>query len=383
MQLGFERYEFVGTVLTPYIACVNNTYKMNKSKVVAVLAALIFSCNILHAQLNTLGPFRLLAPINDTLFYTAPGSLSSVRFVWTTSENAIYYTWLYLSLSIPGNPIVEAPVVRVQAPDTTLTLTMGYFDHILDSLGAVLPGDSVQVVWGTIAKTSIDWVGRWCDSGRTFWLVRSAQIQAFDLLSPGNQTRILLGGNPSNPMQFSWQRAVSPAPSNVQYVIELATSPNFTNSLYMGASDSLGLSPQLSFSVAQFDSLLAAAGVNLGDSIQLYWKVVAQVSRTSVSSTSTYSAWFVRTGLTSSTIRVSENQFSLYPNPAKELVRINGHGAVMEDVRVFHMNGAEVMQLQPQTDVAELQVHALPAGIYVVRVQSKLGVFNSRLVISR
>jgi hypothetical protein len=68
MQLGFERYEFVGMVLTPYVAFVNNTYKLNKSKVAAVLAALIFSCNILHAQLNTLGPFRLLAPINDTLF---------------------------------------------------------------------------------------------------------------------------------------------------------------------------------------------------------------------------------------------------------------------------------------------------------------------------
>lgn len=378
---------------------------MKGTKVIAVITALIFHCYAIDAQIqkpsvlqssvdfgevqnqrttNTLGPFRLLSPMNDTLLYTEPGSLSSVRFRWTTSENAYRYLWSYMNLEFPGNPQISAPVIPVLAPDTALSITMGYFDHILDSLGAVLPGDSVKLVCGAFAQTAIfNPVGRWPDTLIVFWLVRSAQIQAFDLQSPANLTRVLVGGNPANPMQFNWQRAVSPAPRDVQYAIELATSPSFTNPMYVGASDSLGVSARASFSVGRFDSLLAAAGVNLGDSIQLYWKVDARLSRTSVTSTSTYSAWFVRTGLTSSTSRVSENQLSLYPNPAKELVRINGHGAVMEDVRVFHVNGAEVMQLQPNAEVADLVVHALPAGTYVVRVQSKFGVFHGRLVITR
>lgn len=333
---------------------------------------------------NTLGPFQLLTPLSNIILYTEPGSLNAVTFRWTTSAHATNYTWSYLNATFTGNPQINAPTIPLQAPDTALTITMGYLDHIMDSLGAVMPGDSVLLIWGAFAKMAIsDPGGRWPDSLRTCWLVRSAQIQAFDLESPANQTRVLLGGTPSNPMQFSWQRAVSPAPRGVQYVLQLDTSPNFTNALFVGTADSLGLAPQLRFTVGQFDSLLAAAGVNLGDSIQLYWKVVAQLSRTSVTSTSTYSAWFVRTGLTSSTAPLAESQFSMYPNPAKDFVLINGRGAVMDEVRVFNLNGAEVLQLQPQSDLAKLQVHDLAAGTYLVRVQTKMGVRNLRLVVTR
>lgn len=362
--------------------------KLKRTKTIAILTMLVFKCSLLVAQIqtpmNTLGPFQLMDPVNQTVFYTEPGGLSTLNFKWSTSANAFSYTWFYMDVGFPGSPLIQAPAITIPAPDTALSITSGYLDHVMDTSGVVMPGDSVLLTWGVKSKlnASDPW-GRTSDNALVFWLVRSAQIQAFDLLSPLNQSRVLLGGTASNPVHFSWQRAVSPAPRGVQYVVQIDTTPSFTNVWFVGASDSMGLIPQLSFTVGQFDSLLAAMGVNLGDSIQIHWKVVAQLSRTSVTSTSTYSAWFVRTGLTSSTAHVSQSQLSMYPNPAKELVVINCPGAIMEDVRVFNVSGAEVIQLQPQADVAELRVHALLAGTYMVRVQTNSGVRHSRLIVTR
>gem|GEM_PF-5070524 len=362
--------------------------KLKHTKTIAILTVLVFKCSLLGAQIqtpmNTLGPFQLMDPVNQTVFYTEPGGLTTLNFKWSTSANAFSYTWFYMDVGFPGSPLIQAPTITVQAPDTALSITSDYLDHVLDTSGVVMPGDSVQLVWGVRSRLdALDPFGRTSDNALVFWLVRSAQIQAFDLLSPLNQSRVLLGGSPSNPVHFSWQRAVSPAPRGVRYVVQIDTTPGFTNAWFVGAADSMGIRPQLSFTVGQFDSLLAAMGVILGDSLQIHWKVVAQLSRTSVTSTSTYSAWFVRTGLTSSTALMTESQMSIYPNPAKELVVINCQGAIMEDVRIFNMNGAEVLQLQPQTDVVKLHLHTLPAGTYTVRVQTNGGIRHSRLVVTR
>lgn len=379
--------------------------KRKHTNTLAALTIFMFHCCFIDAQMlqpsalksneawhdaqtqlpmNTLGPFQLMVPVNLAVFYTEPGGLSTLNFKWTTSANAFSYTWFYMDVGFPGSPLIQAPAITIPAPDTVLSITSGYLDHVMDTSGVVMPGDSVLLTWGVKSKlnASDPW-GRTSDNALVFWLVRSAQIQAFDLLTPMNQSRVLLGGTASNPVHFSWQRAASPAPRGVQYVVSIDTTPGFTNALFVGAADSMGLRPQLSFTIGQFDSLLAAMGVNLGDSIQLHWKVVAQLSRTSVTSTSTYSAWFVRTGLTTSTSHMTESHMSIYPNPANELVVINCQGAVMEDVRLFNINGAEVLHLKPQADVIELRVHTLPAGAYMLRVQTNGGMRHSRLVVTR
>lgn len=89
-------------------------------------------------------------------------------------------------------------------------------------------------------------------------------------------------------------------------------------------------------------------------------------------------AYFALDNLTYGTLSVSENHLnrvSMYPNPATELVHIEGSGIL----RITGINGQTVLQqsLEKQT---ELSIAHFPNGTYIVEIFSESGISRSTLV---
>lgn len=68
------------------------------------------------------------------------------------------------------------------------------------------------------------------------------------------------------------------------------------------------------------------------------------------------------------------NNIKLYPNPAQSLLNIDLGRTKVQAIRIFSIHGKEIMSIaQPQTKIVNLDVNQLPAGIYLVQLQSAGG----------
>ena len=79
----------------------------------------------------------------------------------------------------------------------------------------------------------------------------------------------------------------------------------------------------------------------------------------------------------------SQNQFSIYPNPAKE--KINIHLATINSGKIFITDntGREISEKDFNGNDVELNVSIIPTGLYFLSVQSEKGIFNRKIVISK
>ena len=75
----------------------------------------------------------------------------------------------------------------------------------------------------------------------------------------------------------------------------------------------------------------------------------------------------------------NETDFGIYPNPAKDMLRIEGKGILQ--VEMFNIVGQKVLNINEGFEA--IQLTDLPDGMYLVRVQSKQGEQNFKLLIER
>jgi len=83
---------------------------------------------------------------------------------------------------------------------------------------------------------------------------------------------------------------------------------------------------------------------------------------------------------TNSTASVKENAiegFSMYPNPTKDILKLNAQEQIQE-VSVYNLLGQKVMKFTPNTLQTSINIGALNAGIYVlkVKVANKVGSYR-------
>ena len=77
--------------------------------------------------------------------------------------------------------------------------------------------------------------------------------------------------------------------------------------------------------------------------------------------------------------------FTVFPNPSKGTVHIGGNGKSIRSVRVSNVLGEEVYRMDTAncgTDIS-IDLSALKAGVYFVKVESSAGNFTSRIVLER
>jgi hypothetical protein len=76
--------------------------------------------------------------------------------------------------------------------------------------------------------------------------------------------------------------------------------------------------------------------------------------------------------------RSSDVFVSLYPNPAWTETTVQIHGAEIKMARMLDVNGRQVLETEGQ---GQLDVSALPSGVYFVEVETDRGVFVRKLIV--
>jgi len=75
------------------------------------------------------------------------------------------------------------------------------------------------------------------------------------------------------------------------------------------------------------------------------------------------------------------SNFSIYPNPATDVLNIaSKNGVAIESVQILDINGRIVNQNSSSSDAVQVNVSNLNAGVYFVKVQSELGVGTSKFI---
>ena len=76
----------------------------------------------------------------------------------------------------------------------------------------------------------------------------------------------------------------------------------------------------------------------------------------------------------------TKNEFTIYPNPANEILFISGteYGA---SIKLYSVQGVELISLSHITDQTSIDVSMLPAGIYFLKIQHQSGVLEQKIII--
>ncbi len=80
----------------------------------------------------------------------------------------------------------------------------------------------------------------------------------------------------------------------------------------------------------------------------------------------------------------SSNTFSVYPNPATEVININLQGIKAKTIRVIDIAGREVKSVIPAGNetIVTIPVNGLGAGIYLVELHSTEGIERKKITVS-
>jgi hypothetical protein len=180
--------------------------------------------------------------------------------------------------------------LTIPSNTNSLTLTLGQIDAALASLG-LEPGQSQPGFWTVWAYKAQGAPGP--DSLRaTTWRAitfgrQAITLSPFNLVSPpDNTTLVTLPTNP-NTVNVTWTRSGTGAVTYKWFF----TAPSLTGSVptIVRSSNNDGLDTVLTLRVSQIDSILASAGVAVGDSVDGEWSVFAYRSATdSLASTQTF-----------------------------------------------------------------------------------------------
>lgn len=77
---------------------------------------------------------------------------------------------------------------------------------------------------------------------------------------------------------------------------------------------------------------------------------------------------------------IDNNQFSVYPNPAKDNVRI-ASGSVIKNVQVYSITGEQIMFVQPNSNLADISIDGLASGVYILRIETADGNEMKRIIV--
>ncbi|MDD3630673.1 MAG: T9SS type A sorting domain-containing protein [Bacteroidales bacterium] len=83
----------------------------------------------------------------------------------------------------------------------------------------------------------------------------------------------------------------------------------------------------------------------------------------------------------SNSIVENENNFSIYPNPANDLLIINS-AISMNQITIINNIGQVVMNVEPNTDTYQINTSTLPEGIYTARIITKNGLSTKLIVVA-
>lgn len=244
---------------------------------------------------DVIRPFDLKSPSNQTILEVTGNGNKTAEISWEIAGTGnISYEWF---LDVPGgnftNPIVSLPANN-SGNDTTLTITFPDIESLLIANGLNI-GDTLKAIWDVEASNAAGSAFS-ANGPYEIWIVRGSVITPFTLTSPANNTRLVVQGDASTPVNIAWS-AAGAGNYNYDWMIDLPGG-NFSPPLAQLKSDNNGTATTLSLDFAAVDNLLASLGLALGDSVNAIWTVRANEGNDVVQSQNTFNIKFVRGALT-------------------------------------------------------------------------------------
>jgi hypothetical protein len=224
---------------------------------------------------------QLLSPPNNFSARIEGASNTEVPISWTSSGIAgTNYTW---NLGVAGGPVVVAVST---ANDTTLTLNFGAIDAVLAGANVAV-NDTANLIWWVSATAGANNL-----NSDTFniQLIRGVVIQSFDLVFPPNNLSLFVQGAGNTPVNVTW--SASDAGATYVWNLFVPGTPNIP--VISLPSNNGGLDTVLSLNFAAINGVLASAGVNVGDSINLAWNVTASRNGVSINSNTNHNLTLIR-----------------------------------------------------------------------------------------
>jgi hypothetical protein len=82
------------------------------------------------------------------------------------------------------------------------------------------------------------------------------------------------------------------------------------------------------------------------------------------------------------TLKNDKQTVTVFPNPATDHVRIMGNGKVnLAKAQIFDLSGRMIAEKKLQSGANTVMINELPAGTYIVRVETNTGtVYNQKII---
>ncbi len=264
-----------------------------------------------------LSAFNLTAPANNARVGVSQNSTQNINITWTNGFATTYKWFLATQSGTFNNPIVVLPSNN-SGQATTLTLTSGAIDQILANLG-LAKGDSALVKWTVYGYYGTDSLKASADFNLT--LIRNRRLNPFILLTPANNTRLIVRKNDPKLVQINWQFSLGA--NRYNFLLD-QPSGNFSTPIVSLLSNNNGTAPNLDLTSGGIDSLLNALGIAEGDSAKLKWTIEAnEATFDKMFATEPFNITFIRERLNQSTNEITiDKLIQLYPNPTSNVVYV-------------------------------------------------------------
>jgi len=269
-------------------------------------------------QFNT---FDIQSPANNARVVTRPNDNNAVVIRWTSAgAGADRYRWL---ATTPGGSF-SSPLFAIDSDnngnDTTLTVTIGDLDGLAAS-GSVVQGDSVSLIWAAQALNNATGDRVLSTSNFNIKLVRLAEIGPFNLLSPASGS-VFVGslGDTNTKITARWTAARNAA----TYEFQLSLTQNgFPSALFSAPSNNNATDTAITFTSDQIAGLLQSYGIQVGDSIDVWWNVRAANTQDSRFATTARQLRVIRgANVVTANTPYDNEPLTVYPNPTSGVVYV-------------------------------------------------------------
>lgn len=80
-------------------------------------------------------------------------------------------------------------------------------------------------------------------------------------------------------------------------------------------------------------------------------------------------------------VEKNSNLVSLYPNPSKDYINLSVKDEKITNIEVFNISGQKVLNVQPNTSIATVNIQSLASGVYTAKVGTKAGTFTKEFIV--
>ncbi len=281
------------------------------------------------------GAFHLLEPANGIRMNVHPTYPGGLTAVWSTAQDTGTVTYKVVLDSSMSFGLTKVELTSNNGGlDTTYELDYSEMDTYLSWLG-VPRGDSITIYWKVVASN-----GTLTTPSAEVWTLNvvrdNFEPSAFDLIAPPNGFRAVVSAASSDSAVCIWSASVDPEGEAMTYTWMVDTSIAFgatTWSKYAGEDTTLKIP------IVDIDNYIATLGVLPGDSVTLYWAVMASDGFNNIASTSIYEVNAIR-----------ENLVNNPPTPVHLLIPTNGSRIVVYPNMPDSMNITWTASTDPDAD---------------------------------